>query len=265
MNCAVCNSKLNKAFKGQILHKYDIDYYFCPICEHLQTEQPFWIEEAYGESITKEDVGILKRNMDIAISLSVIIGSYFDKGAKFLDWAGGYGILCRLMRDIGFDFVWDDKYTKNLFARGFEYKKEDKIELVSAIEVMEHLEFPMDTLSSIFKISDNLFFTQSILPIPLRTTDKWWYYAPGHGQHISFYTKKTLQYMAKSFNKNYVSYKDFHLFCNKNIDENDFIKTMQNEILLYSESVKGVVSKIGSDMEYVKKTGAVAASAYFRD
>ncbi len=38
----------------------------------------------------------------------------------FLDYAGGYGVFTRLMRDIGFDFYWHDPYTQNLFANGFE-------------------------------------------------------------------------------------------------------------------------------------------------
>ena len=33
-------------------------------------------------------------------------------------------------------------------------------------------------------------------PEPAPALDRWWYYGPEHGQHISFYRMKTLRYIA---------------------------------------------------------------------
>jgi hypothetical protein len=44
------------------------------------------------------------------------------------------------MRDIGFDYFWQDKYTENLFAQGFENTKikNGQIELLTCFEAFEH-------------------------------------------------------------------------------------------------------------------------------
>ena len=122
MNCKICNKKSNYIFNAKILNKYNIEYYHCPNCGFLQTEEPFWLEEAYKESINISDTGIMVRNLYLSKITTLIIYFLFDKNKKFLDYAGGYGIFVRLMRDIGFDFYWYDKYSENLLARGFEYK-----------------------------------------------------------------------------------------------------------------------------------------------
>ena len=56
------------------------------------------------------------------------------------NYAGGYGIFTRMMRDIGFDFYWLDKYADNLLTNGFEYNKKihKKIEAITSFESFEH-------------------------------------------------------------------------------------------------------------------------------
>jgi hypothetical protein len=92
-----------------ILNKYDIKYYHCVNCGFLQTEESYWLNEAYDESINISDTGIMSRNIHLSKITTLILYFFFDKNNKFLDFAGGYGIFTRLMRDIGFDFYWSDK------------------------------------------------------------------------------------------------------------------------------------------------------------
>ena len=66
------------------------------------------------------DTGLVMRNLDIAKKLATLLYFGFDPRARYVDVAGGYGMLTRLMRDDGFDFHWDDKFCANLLARGFE-------------------------------------------------------------------------------------------------------------------------------------------------
>lgn len=49
MTCKICGSETSQKFKAKILVKYDINYYHCENCGFLQTEEPFWLEEAYKE------------------------------------------------------------------------------------------------------------------------------------------------------------------------------------------------------------------------
>jgi hypothetical protein len=116
MTCKICTQQAKQIFTAKILNKYDIKYYHCEHCGFLQTEEPFWLEEAYGESINVSDTGYMQRNLLLSQKLTILLRLFFYKNAKFVDYAGGYGVFVRLMRDIGFDFYWDDKYTTNLFA-----------------------------------------------------------------------------------------------------------------------------------------------------
>ena len=110
----------------------------------------------------------------------------------FLDYAGGYGVFTRLMRDIGFDFYWHDPYTQNLFANGFEddLKSNSKFELLTAFEVFEHLVNPKEELEKMLRFSDTIVFSTELMPQEIPDPEEWWYYGFNHGQHISFYTRK---------------------------------------------------------------------------
>ncbi len=122
MTCKICGKENKFVFKAKILKKYEISYFHCENCGFLQTEEPYWLAESYKSPINISDTGYLSRNINLSKIVTTLLVSFFDYKKKFLDYAGGYGVFVRLMRDIGFDFYWYDKYTQNLFARGFEYK-----------------------------------------------------------------------------------------------------------------------------------------------
>ena len=102
----------------------------------MQTEKPYWLEEAYSTPIAAEDTGILKRNYDNRIIASAVIEGFFNAGAQFLDYGGGWGILTRLMRDDGYDFYLMDKYSENLFARGFDYLQGSETNLSQLLKLL---------------------------------------------------------------------------------------------------------------------------------
>ena len=127
------------------------------------------------------------------------------------------------MRDIGFDFYWSDPYTTNLFARGFEYNPSDKIELITTFESFEHFSGPLEEIEKRLKISKNILFTTEILPDLIPKPNDWWYYGLEHGQHISFYSVKTLKFIALKYGLNlYSNGKSLHLLTNKKIDPKKF-------------------------------------------
>lgn len=247
--CNICGGEAKKVFSDKMLNKYDVEYYYCYDCEHLQTQTPFWLEEAYNNSITTSDTGIMCRNLMFQEDIAKIIYKLFDKNAKFVDFAGGYGLFTRLMRDIGFDFYWCDKYSDNLVARGFEYKEGEKVELVCAFEAIEHFPNPLQELEAMFKISDNVIVSQSFLPYPLPQPRDWWYYGLEHGQHISFYSIKTFEYIAKKYNKNLCSYSNLHLFTSKDISQSEFKKAIKKTSI--KKIKKEMKSKTEDDMNFI--------------
>jgi len=230
MKCKICDHESDNVFSAKLMFQYDVKYYHCTNCGFLQTEEPYWIEEAYEESINVSDTGILARNLYLADISSLLIYFFFDKEKKYLDFAGGYGIYTRLMRDIGFDFYWYDKYSTNLVARGFEKnEKFGDIELLTVYEAFEHFLNPIDEIENMLEVSKNILFSTELLPKPIPEPDEWWYYGLEHGQHISFFSLETLEYIAKKYDLNFYSNgRSLHLLTEKKIDKYCFQRLFQN-------------------------------------
>ena len=121
--CRICTFSVSEVFSANLLKKYSVKYFQCSKCGYVQTEDPFWLEEAYYSSINDSDTGMMMRNLWHRNVTTTLIYFLFNTKGQFLDYGGGYGVFVRLMRDIGFDYYWQDKYRENLFAQGFENTK----------------------------------------------------------------------------------------------------------------------------------------------
>jgi hypothetical protein len=199
MRCKICAAAAAAAFPGTMLKTYQIEYYRCPRCGFLQTEAPYWLEEAYASAISDLDLGPVNRAVGGSIIVESVIAAAFNPNARFIDWGGGYGVFTRLMRDKGYDFYWYDLYCQNLFAKQFAAAVDTGYELLTAFEVFEHLVEPMDEIAKMLKRSRSILFTTLLPPAKLTAQHEWWYLAPETGQHIAIYQLKTLQFIAKHF------------------------------------------------------------------
>ncbi len=111
------------------------------------------------------------------------------------------------MRDAGYDFFWQDIYTQNLFARGFEAPPhQQRFECITAFEVFEHLVDPLKEMESMMVLSDNILFSTSLVPEPTPKANEWYYYGFEHGQHVSLYSAKALNIIAQKFDGHIISY-----------------------------------------------------------
>jgi hypothetical protein len=220
LNCKICGEKSNTIFCRKILGKYDIDYYQCTSCEFIQTEEPYWLKESYQNPINIEDTGIIKRNILLAKRTSAILFFLFDKKGSFLDYGGGYGLFVRIMRDAGFNFYWNDPFTENLFARGYEYDPShaDKLELVTSFECFEHFENPLQEIEKMLFLSTSILFSTETFSAGTPNPDQWKYYYFSHGQHVSLYSVSSLKCIAKKYNLNlYTNGKSFHLLTHRTL------------------------------------------------
>jgi Methyltransferase domain len=225
MHCKICSSDTQHLFREEVLLKYDVSYYKCKNCSFIQTEAPYWLEEAYEDSISACDVGVAQRGLLWRAALKRIINNYFDPNLKFVDYGGGTGLLVRFMRDAGFNFYRYDLYGKNTFARGFDISDvqngDAKFELLTAFEVFEHLEDPLSDIEQMFRLSDSLLFSTLLQPLDTNKLNPkdWNYFSPETGQHIAFYTSKTLNKIALKFGCNFYSDgEDVHLLTFKELD-----------------------------------------------
>jgi hypothetical protein len=200
VKCLICNQDSKSIFSATIRAQYSITYFYCRNCGFLQTEYPYWLAEAYREPINPQDTGYLSRNIGVAHKISIFLLLSFGSSAHFLDYAGGYGVFVRLMRDKGFNFYWQDKYTENIFAKGFHRDAaQDELAAITSLESLEHFPNPMEELEYIFSLTSTFIFTTELLSKEVPAPGKWQYYGLEHGQHISFYSSETLRYIASHF------------------------------------------------------------------
>ena len=237
MKCKICKNESKKIFTQKVLSKYDVDYYKCDNCGFIQTQKPFWLKEAYKEPISPEDSGIIERNTYFSNLSETLIKHYFNKKRKFLDYAGGYGIFTRLMRNKGFDFYWCDLYAKNLFSKGFEYNNKDKIEAITCFECFEHFNEPIKEIEKMLKISENIIFSTRLIPKEIPEKN-WDYFGTTHGQHIAFYSKKTLNYIAKKYKLNFYSKNNIHIITKRKIN------TIQLNVIFIFIKIKIFIKKV---------------------
>ena len=212
MICLICKTPSDRFGQALILNKHQVLYGRCPKCGFIQTEEPYWLPEAYAESLQVADVGIMQRNLQTSRIAAAVISLFLPTADKFLDYGGGHGTFVRLMRDRGFNFFWRDLYAKNLHARSFEHVMDARYSMVTAFEVLEHLPNPLDDMAPAFALSDNLLTTTLLVPDPPPAPPNWWYYSVRGGQHVSFYTPASLQKLAQHFGRHVLSAGIYHFF-----------------------------------------------------
>ncbi|MGC1781921.1 MAG: class I SAM-dependent methyltransferase [Acidobacteriaceae bacterium] len=215
MICGICKSESENFGQALLLEKYQVQYFRCPRCGFIQTEKPYWLAEAYTEALAAADVGVMQRNLQTSTVTAAAISLLFPAAKKFLDYGGGHGTFVRLMRDRGFNFLWQDLYAKNIHARTFEHVADTRYDLVTAFELLEHLPDPFEGIAQAFALSDNVLTTTLLIPDPPPIPPNWWYYAVRSGQHVSFYTPAALAKLARHFDRHVLSSGWFHLFTRK--------------------------------------------------
>lgn len=218
-NCKVCDRNTMFLGNARIMGKHLAEFRCCINCGFIQVENPCWIEEAYKKVMTDGDTGLVRRNFIFSKLSYTLIKLGFGKKGRFIDYGAGYGLFVRLMRDQGLDYFWHDKFSENLFAAGYEAKFGTKYDLLTAFEVFEHFLEPRKGLEEMLQFSNSIFFSTSIVPVPTPKPDQWFYYGIEHGQHLSFYTKKSLEILGEENDLSFYTKGNYlHLFSRRNIN-----------------------------------------------
>ena len=172
----------------------------------------------------------------------------------FLDYGGGYGIFTRLMRDYGYDFYSYDKYCDNLVSRGFDGDiKNNRYDCITSFENFEHFENPIDDIEKIFSLTDLVIFSTVLISLPAPKTGEWHYYCLEHGQHVSLFSKKSLEYIGLKYGYYFITNgSNFHIFSKSKISPKIFlIEKIIRKLGLFS--LFKLKSKTVSDMNHIIK------------
>ena len=196
MQCKVCRGETESFGSQQILGAHEALYRRCTRCGFVFVESATWLKQAYESAIASSDTGIVVRNLRLADTTGALIGLAFSKARRFLDFGGGAGLFVRLMRDRGFDFYLYDEYCENVFAAGFEAQPDERFDLVTCMEVVEHMVDPIAAFEKLANCAPVIVFSTELVPVARNKPGEWWYYAPETGQHVSFYTLPALRVIA---------------------------------------------------------------------
>jgi len=190
---------------------------FCGACGFLQVRDPHWLAQAYGQAITALDTGLVRRNLHMAAALEGLLPALSSARGIYLDQGGGVGLLVRLMRDRGFDFRWADAHAENLLTRGFELAPGESCVAATAIEVLEHLQDPLEFVARTLAEAGTrtlIFTTELYAGDP---PGDWWYYAEEAGQHIAFYRHDTLVAIGQRLGLRLYSHGGLHMLTDRAI------------------------------------------------
>lgn len=194
--CRLCDGTAAFAFVLTLIGTHRVCYYRCDGCESLQTERPYWLDEAYSNSnLALLDTGAAQRNLN---NLAAVYAWARLTGTQtVVDVGGGDGLLCRLLRDYGFDAQLEDRYAANTYAQGFESDRRRAPVLYTAFEVFEHYSDPRSDLEVLFE--NQPAFILMTTALYNGQGPEWWYLSPDSGQHVFFYTRKALEIVAERF------------------------------------------------------------------
>jgi hypothetical protein len=245
-DCRLCGAACNRVGEQRILDAHDVAYFLCPRCELLQTEMPYWLDEAYAKAMTALDTGAVQRNQTAArLTELVATLAKISPSAPALDYGGGHGVFVRMMRDRGFDFHWYDKFAENLYAAGFEGSVDERHAVVTAFEVIEHLSDVRSDLERMFEPRPDHVLVGTVLHHGYQP--EWWYLMTESGQHVAFYTPRTLAWIGDVFGYDVIAGSDYSLFRRKDLPLGAWRKRLLHEVLrrpLVSLDVIGLVPEV---------------------
>jgi hypothetical protein len=205
-------------FVHKVLGKHDVQYFECKHCGTIATEEPFWLAEAYQNAISTLDTWGAMRNVGNQRRLEAVLHLLFGEGTPFVDVACGYGLLVRLMRDIGFDFRGHDEFCQPVFSVPFTATDGTRAAAVTALEVLEHLTNPRDFIEEQFTrySTDSLIASTTVYAGEPPAVD-WPYYSFESGQHVIIYQPRSLAVLAQALGARYHSLgNDLHLITRRN-------------------------------------------------
>ncbi len=85
--CPIDGCEIKPVFTETVMRRHQVTYFCCDECGLLQTEKPYWLDEAYEEAIPDADTGLVRRNITNAMRLAVVLKALFNNRGSSWTWA----------------------------------------------------------------------------------------------------------------------------------------------------------------------------------
>jgi len=171
-----------------------VEYYKCSRCSFIFTTFfDSWTADDFSRFIYNADYGVVDpeydgtRSRQLAEPLADLLAGCGE--ARLLDYGSGAGHLAAEMKARGFHHVSEyDPFSA-------PQKPEDKFDIITCIEVIEHSVDPLATVQEIKRLmadDGGIVFTQSLQPPNIdELRANWWYVGPRNG-HVSIFATDSL-------------------------------------------------------------------------
>jgi hypothetical protein len=116
---------------------------------------------------------------------------------------GGHGLLCRLLRDLGYDAWIHDLHTTNVYVPGYQTESLLGSSLITAFEVFEHLANPAAEAGQLLAAAPDFLIVGT--DCYQRQGHDWQYLFPFHGQHVFFWSQKAHEWLAQQYGYEVIS------------------------------------------------------------
>jgi hypothetical protein len=215
-SCRLCEGATTFRFNELVLNTHTVRYWRCSNCGSMQTDRPYWLAEAYASVHSATDTGMVARTLQMAHATSLLLSiACVGPDTVCLDWGGGNGLFCRMMRDQGYNFLCKDKYAEPFYCTGFtaDHANLASCDVVTSFEVFEHLADPRIELAEIARLKPQLWIFSTQLYSDQERD--WNYFGPRQGRHVFFYSEKALNDFAAEHDFSFMRGRHLHMFARR--------------------------------------------------
>lgn len=263
ISCRLCHNDAAFSFEKKILGKYQIGYFLCSSCNSLQTEEPYWLEEAYQPINEQLDTGQFIRCLHNAAFLNALCTHLNLSAGPLIDYGCGSGLTARILRDVGINAYGYDTYSTPRLLMGFQRNDLDGAKLINLCEVAEHFPNPQLSFEHIFSCSPQIVVVQTELFSKI--DEQWGYLSPEHGQHIFFYSEESVAQIAKTHRMGATFIQGFIVFFKVELLDSLFIKNtskLREDLLMkIHQSVPNLLNQLlGNGYKYAIQDNQMLAS-----
>jgi Methyltransferase domain len=255
--CRLCSGSTVFLMTKLNLRRYKVSYFRCSSCGSIQTELPYWLDEAYAVPGVHMDVGSATRTVKNWMAASTL----FDKiglarDSLIVDFGAATGLFARLLRDVGYNARSYDKYSSAHLTNYFnaEHPEKSAPKIVTAFEVLEHFVNPKQEISALLvNKPDLLIFTTWFCD---EQNEDWVYFVEDTGQHVFLYKQKALSNFVNQLGYDLVLTSFFHIFVRREAAASliqDIEAFRKDSIDLVYAQARPIFESIAFGNDYIQK------------